>query len=251
MATDATSIANALSRGVFYDVSPPLEEGIPVWPGHPPLVIHKDARNHAQHGYFSQTIVISEHTGAHVDAPAHVAASLMSETIDTVPVDALIGPYKKYDLTGLDLAAGETAGADDLRAAEARDGFGLEPGDIAIMQFGWDRHLKPAGADPEERAWIAGNTPGLSEEACRYLADAGVKAVAADTATCDSAVVDGVILSDPGHKTHFLPRGILIVENLVGLAAAPATGLFIALPLKIAGGSGSPIRAVLVAEEEA
>jgi arylformamidase len=78
-----------------------------------------------------------------------------------------------------------------------------------------------------------------------------VRVVASDTATADTAMVDGKITSDLGHTTYFLPNGILLVESLIGLAAAPPTGLFLALPLKIHGGSGSPIRAVLVVEEDA
>jgi arylformamidase len=72
--------------------------------------------------------------------------------------------------------------------------------------------------------------------------------VASDTAAADIAVADGEISGAHGHVHAFLPRGILIVEGLTGLADVPATGLFIALPLKIAGGSGSPARVVLLAE---
>jgi kynurenine formamidase len=51
-----------------------------------------------------------------------------------------------------------------------------------------------------------------------------------------------------GHAGAFLPRGVLIVEGLTGLADVPATGLFLALPLKIAGGTGSPVRVVLLTD---
>jgi arylformamidase len=51
-----------------------------------------------------------------------------------------------------------------------------------------------------------------------------------------------------GHVHCFLPRGILILEGLHGLAAVPPTGLLVALPLKIADGTGSPVRVVLLTE---
>ena len=57
-----------------------------------------------------------------------------------------------------------------------------------------------------------------------------------------------MIVSDVGHTRYFLPNEILLFEGLVGLAAAPPRGIFVGLPLRIGGGSGSPIRAVLVAE---
>ena len=56
------------------------------------------------------------------------------------------------------------------------------------------------------------------------------------------------MLGAHGHVEHFLPQGILIVEGLTGLADVPATGLFLALPLKIAGGTGSPVRVVLLTD---
>ena len=56
-----------------------------------------------------------------------------------------------------------------------------------------------------------------------------------------------MITSEVGHTHWLLPNEILLFEGLIGLGRAPATGLFIGLPLRLRGGSGSPIRAVLVA----
>jgi arylformamidase len=249
--TQTQTLAGLLARATYYDVSPTIHVGMPGVRVHPLLAIDAQARNHAEHGYFVQALAMSEHTGAHVDAPAHILADRMDETIDRVPAQALIAPYKKYDLSDLGLAPGQLVSEAQLRAAEERDGFALERGDIAIVQYGWDRYYKPESADDDERMWWIDNAPGLAADACQYLADAGVRAVASDTGTADTAMVDGAITSDVGHTTYFLPNGILLVESLVGLAAAPPQGLFLALPLKINGGSGSPIRAVLVVEEDA
>ena len=98
-----------------------------------------------------------------------------------------------------------------------------------------------------ERAWWIRNAPGLAADACSHLAGRGVIGVGSDTATCDAAVVDGTITSSVGHDQVFLPNEILLFEGLIGLAAAPARGVFLGLPLRIGGGSGSPIRAVLIA----
>jgi kynurenine formamidase len=249
--TQTQTLAGLLARATYYDVSPTIHVGMPGVRVHPQLAIDAQARNHAEHGYFVQALSMSEHTGAHVDAPAHILADRMDETIDRVPAQALIAPYKKYDLSALDLTPGRLVTAAELRAVEERDDFALDAGDVAIVQYGWDRYYRPQSADEDERMWWIDNAPGLAADACQYLVDAAVRAVASDTATADTAMVDGAITSDVGHTTYFLPNGILLVESLVGLAAAPARGVFLALPLKINGGSGSPIRAVLVVEEDA
>ena len=69
-----------------------------------------------------------------------------------------------------------------------------------------------------------------------------------DTAACDVACRDGEILSGHGHAQYFLPNGILIVEGLQGLSKVPTSGLFLAMPLKIGGGTGSPVHVLLLSD---
>jgi kynurenine formamidase len=242
-----TALADALRNATFYDVSPVVDERLPVFPGHPPIEIRANERTHERDGYFLQRLALGEHVGSHVDAPAHAVAALSHRTIDRFPVDRFVAPYVKYDLSALALAPGDLVGASELLDVERRAGVACRAGDIAIVQFGWDVHLRPESEDAGERAWWIRNAPGLAADACELLAGRGVAGVGSDTATCDCAVVDGTITSDVGHTEWFLPNEILLFEGLVGLGAAPATGLFIGLPLRIRGGSGSPIRAVLVA----
>ena len=222
-----------------HDVSPTFEPGMPIWPMFDGIAINPRL-SHAEHGGAAYELVMCEHTGSHVDAPFHFDPQGL--TMDQVPVEALLfRPYKKYDLSGNDHQPGE------LVAAEARGGFALGQGDVAILDFGWDRYYPPEGETGHDN-WWGRNEPGLSEEACRYLADAGIAAVASDTAACDVAEKDGEILAGYGHTSYFLPRGILIVEGLKRLSTVPATGLFLALPLKIKGGTGSPLRVVLLTD---
>ena len=243
-----TSLADALRNATFYDVSPLIDPRLPVFPGHPPIEVDSSMRTHAEDGYFLQRLTIGEHVGSHVDAPAHAVAALGDRTIDKYPVARFVAPYAKYDLGACALGPGDLVDASVLRETERRDSFETGPGDIAIIQFGWDRHLAPESDDPGEREWWIRNAPGLSRDACEYLVERQVVGVGSDTATCDAAVVDGVITSAVGHLEAFLPREILLFEGLVGLGRAPARGVFIGLPLRIGGGSGSPIRAVLVAD---
>ena len=235
----------ALRRGGLraFDVTPLLEPGMAAFMQHPTLEIDSKARTLDEHGYFAQTLTISEHTGAHIDAPGHIHAG--AQTVDELAPDALIRPYKKLDLsTGAQ--AGEPIGLDLIKAGEAAAGVQIEAGDIVVLDFGWERYL--SRLDDDGRSWWGRNEPGLAEEGCRYLAEAGVSAVAADTWGCDTCAKEGEVSGTPGHSTWFLPNGIYIIEGLVGLAQVPPEGLFLALPLKIKGGSGSPLRVVLLAE---
>lgn len=243
---DVDELAKALRNLTAYDISPVFDTNMPGWPSHPTMGIIRDARNYEQNGYFAQTLVMSEHTGSHVDAPAHNHPTMADATIETYPVSYLLGPYKKYDLSDLQLGPGDTVGLEALHHVEARDGFRVEADDVVLIQYGWDAHYH-ADASHTGRRWWGSNEPGLSEEACRYFADAHVRAVGSDTAACDIAEVDGQVKAAHGHSKYFLPNHILIIEGLQNLGNAPPTGLFIALPLKIRGGSGSPIRPMLLA----
>jgi arylformamidase len=239
------TLLSALDHLTVLDVSPTIDAQLPMWFMYEQPVITPLVR-HDQGGAAVNSISLNEHTGTHIDAPFHFAAD--GATMAQVPVDALLlRPYCKYDLTADDHQPGDLIGIEHLKAAEARGGFALQPGDVAIIEVGWDRNL-PGGPNGRDSSWWGRNQPGLSPEACEYLAEAGVRAVASDTAACDVAAIDAEMSSFHGHVAAFLPRGILIVEGLTGLAAAPATGLILALPLKIADGTGSPVRIVLLAE---
>ncbi len=243
-----SSLADALRSARFHDVSPLIDERLPVFPGHPPVEVDADARTHARDGYFVQQLSFGEHTGSHVDAPAHAVAAMGERTIDRYPPERFIAPYVKYDVSRHAPGPGDLVTRAVLEEIEERDGLELQTGDIAIIQFGWDRHFKPDDDDGDARLWWIRNAPGLAADACDYLAERGISAVGSDTATCDTAVVDGEITSAVGHTRAFLPAEILIFETLIGLAAAPSRGIFVGLPLRIRGGSGSPIRAVLIEE---
>jgi len=239
------TLAGALAHLSVHDVSPTLGPDLPMFFMYEPPAVEPLFR-HADAGAAANRLTLAEHTGTHVDAPFHFDVD--GQTMDQVAVDTLLlRPYKKFDLTAHDFQPGDLVGADALRDAVDAAGFTVEPGDVAVLEMGWDKYL-PDGSEARDPAWWGANQPGLAEDACEYLVQAGVNAVASDTAAADVAARDGEILAGHGHSHAFLPRGILIVEGLKGLAAVPATGLFLALPLKIQGGTGSPVRVVLLSE---
>ena len=98
---------------------------------------------------------------------------------------------------------------------------------------------------PAAAATAARPLTGLSVRAAELLRDRGVKAVGTDCVGLDSG--DGGHGELPAHRT-LLPAGILIMENLANLWRIPEVSFLLALPLPIAGGTGSPIRAVAAFE---
>jgi kynurenine formamidase len=239
------ALGSAISRFRVHDVSPTITAELPVFFMYPqPRVT--PLYEHAAGGVAANVLELAEHVGTHVDAPYHFHSG--GATVDALPAHVLfLKPFKKFDLTANRHQPGELVELEDLIAAAERGGFSLEDGDVAVLEFGWDRNL-PGGEEGRERDWWGRNQPGLSEAACEYLATAGIAAVACDTAACDVACRDGEILAAHGHAQHFLPNGILIVEGLFGLSRVPAHGLFVAIPLKVGQGTGSPVRVLLLTE---
>jgi arylformamidase len=238
-------LANLLLSMDVIDLSPLLYTNMPHWHTHPDVMIIENARNFVQNGYFLQVLMLPEHSGCHVDAPAHVLPERAEQTIDSFPVNALMGIAKKVDLSQENYAPGELVPLSKVQEIMQRSGLTFEKGDIAIFEFGWDKYLVDVEKKaPHERNWWGENEPGLARDTCRYLYECGVKAVGSDTAACDIAQVNGERKAGFGHGEYFLPHGIFIIEALYGLSRVPTTFYFIALPLKIKGGSGSPLRPI-------
>ncbi len=222
------------------DLSATLENNMPHWPTHPPLVIHPTL-THENDGYFCQTLFISERTGTHVDAPSHSIPTLMHRTIDQFAVNHLSGSAKVLDFSDRDLKPGDLLSAQDLEQNAASRNIQINAGDIVLLNFGWMNKYWFVG---QNWNWYGSNSPGLSEGGCSYLASKNIRAVGCDTVACDIAVIDGKALGAPGHLKYFLPNDILIIECLNNLSRLKPECFFITLPLKIKGGSGSSVRAM-------
>ena len=119
-------------------------------------------------------------------------------------------------------------------------GDSAREGDVVLLEFGWQKFWK---TDANWK-YYATNEPGLDEEAVQLFADRKVRAVGSDTIACDTPVKDGIEYKSYGHQNYWLPNQILIMEMLHNLDKLPTRCYFIALPLKIKNGSGSPIRPV-------
>lgn len=233
-----------LNQFTVVDLSPVLATNMPKWNTHPDVGIVTNARNFEQHGYFLQALYLPEHVGCHVDAPAHGLRDHPEQSIDSYEPLAISGRAKKADVSSREWKPGELLSLADFKKEAARGGFEVQKGDIVFVDFGWDRYLLEAERDPEVGRWWGGNTPGFEEDLCRYLKEAGAKAVGTDTCSADIASVNGKVTSAFGHEKYFFPNNILILEGVFNLRLVPSVFYFLALPLKIKGGSGSPLRPI-------
>lgn len=226
------------------DLSPTMRSRMPGFFTHPELHVLAQTRTMERDDYRLQTLIMPEHVGAHVDAPAHVLAGRPEATVDTFAPTALWGRAVVVDVSERDWAPGDLLDVDDFMAAAARREAKVREADVVLVNFGWDRHLQPGGRGA---GYWSTNAPGFTEALCRELRDLGVRAVGSDSATCDSAWVKREMICAFGHVEYFLPNDIPIIECLDGLGRLPGIAYFAALPLKIAGGSGSPLRPIAFA----
>jgi DNA-directed RNA polymerase III subunit RPC1 len=240
----AYEIAKLLKSLDVYDISPVFETNMPGFTTDPPLGIVPDAKNIVQNYYFTQILVISEHNGSHVDAPIHIHKG--KDSIEKFPCGYLIGPYKKYDLTGFNPKAGKNITLPQIKEVEVRDNVSPRAGDIILLQFAWDKYYLPNSKVLFEKDWYAANVPGITEEVMKYFADVRIRAIGSDAASTDAAYVESKMTRMPGREKYFLPNNILPMSGFVNMGKAPTTGLFMAIPLKIKNGSGSPIRPILI-----
>jgi len=217
----------------WIDLSHALEEGIPAWPTHArfssTVYESQDLGDVATHN----GLTLSEHSGTHMDAPLHfVPEGPAHYGTDEIPPERLAGRAATIEAT--DLGAGDLLGPDRIRAWEREHGP-IERGDRVLVRYGWDERW---ATGPEGRLFLD-DWPGLSGEAAEYLVGKGVALVGCDTLAVDAAGS----AENPAHHA-LLGNEVYIVENLNNLDRLPPFCLFLALPLKIKGGSGSPVRAV-------
>lgn len=217
------------------DLTQTLAPGIPYFPGGVPFDVAPVATHEAD-GYAARYFTTGEHTGTHVDAPAHFDPR--GATVEEIPVDRLEAPLVVVDVRPQVRYAWDYAvSPEDVEAHERAHGR-IRPGSFVAFLTGWSAFW----GDPE-RYRNAGQTgamrfPGISGPTARLLADRGVVGVGIDTLSLDP----GPSADFAAHKV-LSARGIYIVENLARLADVPPVGARIVVaPLPIGDGSGAPAR---------
>ena len=233
---DLKALIGTLNKARVVDLSQTLEEHIPNYPTHSKYF--HNLWGSYWHGGRSLTyqLVMNEHNGTHVDAPAHFISDAKPQahvTIEQVPANRLIGRGVHLDCRSLKEA--DYVSAKFITNWEAAHGP-IEAGDIVVFDFGWAKHW---GLRPGDKRYVE-DWPGVSMEAAEYLVSKSVSAMGVDTLSPDPPAA---LRKNPIHP-FVLEKQMLIIENLCNLDQLPDHFLFLALPLKIRQGSGSPIRAV-------
>lgn len=233
---NAASLIEALRNARAVDLSQTLEEHMPHFPTHSKFL--HNLWGSYWHGDRALTyqLVMNEHNGTHVDAPAHFISDAKPHahvTIDGVPPTRLIGRGVRIDCRSF--KEGGYVSKSFLTDWEARSGA-LQPDDIVLFNFGWSERW---GLRPNHRRYVD-DWPGVGMDAAHYLIEKKVCAIGVDTLSPDPVAA---LEKNPIHPV-LLENQVLIIENLTNLDQLPDSFLFLAVPLKIRGGSGSPIRAL-------
>jgi kynurenine formamidase len=238
----------AFPGGAIVDLSHAYDAKAIFWPTAKPFRLEKVADGMTPGGYYyaANDFFTSEHGGTHVDSPIHFAAG--RQTVDQIPLDRLIGAAVVVDVSD---AAAKNADyqvtADDLQRVEARDGR-IPDRAIVLIRTGFSKRWPDAAtylgtAERGESAVARLHFPGLHPDAASWLiANRSIAAIGIDTASIDY----GQSTEFESHRRLF-ERDLPAFENLTNLDRLPARGAHvIALPMKIAGGSGAPLRAVAI-----
>ncbi len=240
-------LTNELARATWVDLTYDFDSATIYWPTARPfrLEVVSAQRTAAGYYYAANNIAAAEHGGTHLDAPAHFAEG--KHTTDQIPIGQLVGPACVIDVSRQ--AEGDRdyrVNPADLEAWERAHGP-IPEGAIVLLRSGWgsrwpDRLRYLGTAKTGATAVPELHFPGIHPDAARWLVARRVRAVGIDTPSIDF-----------GQSTTFDTHQILFAadipafENVAHLSAVPATGAFvIALPMKIKGGSGGPLRIVAV-----
>jgi len=235
---DVATLLNTLREARIVDLSQTLEEHMPHFPTHS-MFFHNLWGSYWHGGRsLSYQLVMHEHNGTHVDAPAHFISDAKPHahlTIDQIPLSRLMG--RGVHLGCHSCRESDSVSKEHIVGWESQHGA-IARGDIVLFDFGWAARwqLRPRDQAYTER-W-----PGVTMEAAEYLLSKSVSALGVDTLSPDPPEA---LRTNPIHPV-VLERNLLIIENLTNLGELPDFFLFLAFPLKIRAGSGSPIRAVAV-----
>jgi kynurenine formamidase len=233
-------------RGKVVDLTRPVYEGLPMWFGHqkPFFFTHQDHETFKRVwktdcGFYARDFLISEHTGTHVDGINEYDPE--GPPVDEVPLEFFWGEAVCLNMSHVKFVNPDPegqgyAGVAEIQRAEAElaeHGEQIRAGDIALLWYDNGDRLFP-------RQEFLESYPGLRWDGAEYLAKKGVVNIGTDNLAVDNAL-------DVQFTCHMVCKkyGITNTENLTNLdQVLNKRFVFFGLPLKLVGGTGSPIRAI-------
>ncbi len=200
--------------------------------------------------YSANNFSTAEHGGTHIDAPIHFVEE--GQSVDEIPLEKLIGKAIKVDVSSKAMNNSDyLINIDDFMEWETREKTKIPNGSIVLLQTGFSKYypdkIKYLGTDERgEHAVQELHFPGLSAEGAEWLVEhRNINAIGIDTPSIDYG-------QSEYFKSHviLLSQNIPAFENLTNLDKLPNKGFeIIALPMKIQGGSGAPLRIIAVLDE--
>lgn len=261
-----------LNAARTYELAFDLHPGIPHFPTHPPFVFgltkrHGEVVTQLSDGRLAsssaESIAMGTHVGTHLDGLGHfscngvifggVSASEQSYYTG-LPLHGIetVAPIFRRGVL-LDIAALQGVPVlqrdfiitpEHLAAASLRQNVEIRTGDVVLLRTGWAQYWPDPGPYINAGQGNTPNSPGPSLDAARYLSDRRIFATGSDT-----IVYEKVPSAFPVHVHLLVENGIHIIEvlNLEELARDTVSEfVFVALPLRIRGSTGSPIRPLAI-----
>ncbi len=235
----------------YVDLTHPFDADTIYWPTEEGFKLESEANGVTDLGYYyaANRFTCAEHGGTHIDAPRHFSEH--GQTVDQIPLERLVGPGARINVAQQCAADPDyRVTVEDLEAWELFNGSSLEDRIVLIYTgYGsrWPNREKYLGTDETGREAVAKlHFPGLDPSAADWLINKRkVRMVGIDTASIDH-----------GQSRDFLTHrrlckdNVPALENVANLDKLPADGFTVmALPMKIAGGSGAPCRVVARVQE--
>jgi kynurenine formamidase len=263
----ANHLEEVLKNSTIFDLGQPYFSGMPHHPNQPPFAYtllkkHGDITLEKERiSFCNDLFTMGGHTGTHLDAKAHVARN--NRITDNIDISDLQDYQNGVKVMGIDetppiikrgilldipaslnldvLPHDFGIGKNEMVQAATQENVEIREGDVVLIRTGWIRFWN----DRKKFLSVEKGVPGVVEEGARFLANKKISFTGSDTAAYDKVPPHHL----PSHVILLVENGIQIMEmlNLEELSRDRVyTFLFIALPLKIRGGLGSPIRPIAI-----
>ncbi|MBO0723940.1 MAG: cyclase family protein [Blastocatellia bacterium] len=243
---DLFAQSNSIDVSKLVDLTYNFDETTIYWPTGKPFVWEKESwgLTKGNYWYAAARYSASEHGGTHIDAPLHFGQG--QQSAEQIPISRLVGPAVVIDITrACEKNADYSLTVDDINSWENSNGR-IPDNSILLVYTGWGKYwpnkAKYLGTEkPEDVTSL--HFPGISREAAEFIANQRkIGGVGIDTASLDHG-------SSQDFMAHQILNGANIygLENIADLGKLPARGAtLIALPMKIKGGSGGPVRIIAI-----